>query len=64
MMLKLMMLAAAAAAVTTAATVAASDRQSGVKKEPQPVAEKRPEERAVYLNDPTARAYHMDYMYV
>lgn len=73
MLMKLMLLATAAAAVTaTAAGMAANaaDEASrrisrAPKSQPLPDnAPEKPESRAVYMNDPSARAYQMDYMYV
>ena len=73
MLIKLMLLATAAAAVTATATGVATNTanekrskfRKATKAEPLPEqALELPEERGAYLNDPTARKYKMDYMYV
>ena len=73
MLIKLMLLATAAAAVTATATGVATntanEKRSKIRKmtKAEPLPEQGPElpeERGTYLNDPTARAYEMDYMYV
>ncbi len=71
MLMKLMLLAAATAAAVSATTGVATNTVSGnassknKKREafPGEILE-LPEHRAVFMDDPTAKTYQMDYMYV
>lgn len=63
MLIKLAILSAAAAAAAAAAVSKAEKRLKPAPKKPSCAAEP-PEIRAACLNDPTAKEYGMDYLYV